>query len=241
LSIPIETVPKTGSTSADVLARLAAGALVPEGYWLVANRQSAGKGRQGRRWLDAPGNFMGSTVVRIGSGDPQPATLSFVAALAVYEAVLARLAQPANLLLKWPNDVLLGGAKFCGILLEREGQHAVIGIGVNLAAAPEFDDRATSSLARHGPAPARDAFAAELARAFALELARWREGGLAPVLTRWLAAAHPVGSSLSVHDPGGERMTGTFAGLETDGALRLCLADGSLRVIHAGDVSLEGS
>jgi BirA family biotin operon repressor/biotin-[acetyl-CoA-carboxylase] ligase len=116
----------------------------------------------------------------------------------------------------------------------------VIGIGVNLAAAPVVDDRVTASLALHGPAPARDAFAAELAQSFANELARWREGGLSPVLARWLAAAHPVGSSLAVHDPAGGRVAGTFAGLEADGALRLRLADGAVRVIHAGDVSLEG-
>src|SRR5690606_37798044 len=114
----IETVARTGSTSADLLARLAAGEALVEGQWLVADRQDAGRGRQGRRWLDAPGNFMGSTIVRLASGDPPAQTLSFAAAIAVYEAVLPRIAQPGSLLLKWPNDVLLLGAKFCGLLLE---------------------------------------------------------------------------------------------------------------------------
>jgi BirA family biotin operon repressor/biotin-[acetyl-CoA-carboxylase] ligase len=213
---------------------------VPEGYWLIADRQTAGRGRQGRRWFDGPGNFMGSTVVNLTPHDPPAATLSFVAALAVYEAVVTRLASPAALSLKWPNDVLLGGTKFCGLLLEREGEHAVVGIGVNLAKAPPVEDRATDSLAGHGPTPARDAFAQALARIFDLELSRWREFGLGPILGRWLAAAHAVGTPLSVHDGSGERIDGAFAGLAPDGALRLRLADGDVRVIHAGDVELTG-
>lgn len=184
---------------------------------------------------------MGSTVVHLSQQEPLPATLSFVAALAVYEAVLPRLAQPLDLQLKWPNDVLLRGDKFCGILLEREGEHAVVGIGVNLAAAPQVPDRMVRSLADEGPAPLQAAFATELAYRFDEELARWRQFGLGPTLARWLAAAHPVGSPLTVHDPAGERIAGAFDGLEPDGALRLRLADGSARVIHAGDVTLEGS
>jgi BirA family biotin operon repressor/biotin-[acetyl-CoA-carboxylase] ligase len=238
LPIHIETIPETGSTNADLLERLRNGEHFSEGYWLVADRQLEGRGRHGRRWEDALGNFMGSTVVNLTPHDPPPATLSFVAALAVYETVVTRLASPSALSLKWPNDVLLNGAKFCGLLLEREREHAVVGIGVNLAAAPLVEDRETDSLARHGPTPARDAFAQALARIFDLELSRWREFGLGPILGRWLAAAHPVGTPLSVHDGSGERTDGAFAGLAADGALRLRLADGSVRAIHAGDVSV---
>lgn len=236
----IERVAQTGSTNADLLARFAAGEQFAEGHWLVADRQTAGRGRQGRSWIDAPGNFMGSTVVHLSPQDPSPASLSFAVALAVYEAVLPRLADPRSLTLKWPNDVLLSGAKFCGILIEREGSNAVIGIGVNLAAAPTFADRDTRSLAHAGPVPDRDAFAAALVRQFDIELGRWRQFGLEPLFARWLAAAHPVGAALSVHDGNGARISGTFDGLAPDGALRLRLADGTARVIHAGDVTLEG-
>jgi BirA family transcriptional regulator, biotin operon repressor / biotin---[acetyl-CoA-carboxylase] ligase len=111
----IESVAETGSTSADLLARLAAGEPVQEGCWLIADRQNAGRGRQGRGWLDGPGNFMGSTAVRLLPQDPAPSSLSFVAALAVYEAVLAHVATPLALQLKWPNDLLLDGAKLAGI------------------------------------------------------------------------------------------------------------------------------
>jgi len=235
----IEYVAETGSTNADLAERLTSGGDVAEGHWLVADRQIAGKGRQGRAWLDAPGNFAGSTVVRLAPQDPPAATLSFVAALAVYETVVARLAQPQRLQLKWPNDLLLDGGKVCGILLEREGEYAIVGIGVNLAAAPpQATGRKVQSLSLHGPAPERDAFAQALATSFAAELARWRRYGTGPLFTRWLAAAHPPGSTLRVHDDRSAPLHGTFAGLQEDGALRLRLEDGSTRVIHAGDVQL---
>jgi len=235
----IRFVERTGSTNADLLAKLASGENVGEGSWLVADRQSAGRGRRGRSWLDAPGNFMGSTVVSLGPRDPAPASLSFVAALAVYETIVAHSAEPHRLQLKWPNDVLLDGAKFCGILLEREGQCAVVGIGVNLAHAPDAAGRVTRSLARHGPAPDRNGFAQALGGNFASELERWRTYGTAPIFQRWLAAAHPLGALLSVHEPDGTIIAGRFAGLAEDGALRLRLDNGVVRTVHAGDVELE--
>jgi BirA family transcriptional regulator, biotin operon repressor / biotin---[acetyl-CoA-carboxylase] ligase len=241
VAIRIDTVPETGSTSADLLGRLTLGEHLPEGYWLVADRQRAGRGRQGRSWLDAPGNFMGSTVVHLAPHDPPPASLTFVAALAAYEAVLGHVPTPQSLQLKWPNDLLLDRAKLAGILLERAGDAAVIGIGVNLGWAPALADRATGHLKRLGPAPDRDAFARDLAASFDRELDRWRQFGLEPLLSRWLAAAHPLGSPLSVHGADGVAVSGAFDGLEADGALRLRLADGAVRVIHAGDVSLEGA
>jgi BirA family biotin operon repressor/biotin-[acetyl-CoA-carboxylase] ligase len=234
----ITVIPETGSTNADLLARLAARERVNEGDWLVANRQSAGRGRQGRSWLGGAGNFMGSTVVHLSAQDPPASSLSFVASLAVYETAVGRLGNPRQLELKWPNDVLLGGGKFCGLLLEREGEGVVVGIGANLASAPDLEDRPTRSLADYGPPVDRDSFAADLAGQFSLELGRWRQYGLEPILNRWLAAAHPPGTPLTVHEPNGAGISGKFAGLERDGALRLRLADGALRVIHAGDVTL---
>lgn len=234
----IDFVPETGSTNADLVARIADGEHVPEGYWLVAGRQTSGRGRQGRRWLDAPGNFMGSTVVHLSDQDPPPATLSFVSALAVYEAVLPYLPGSRELLLKWPNDVLLGGAKFCGLLLEREGTSAVIGIGINLAIAPDVADRRTRAVSEFAPSPGVETFAYRLAEQFDVELARWRQFGLEPILNRWRVAAHPLGTPLTVHEPSGTLVSGTFDGLEADGALRLRLEDGNARVIHAGDVTL---
>ena len=224
----------------DLIGRIARGEVIPEGYWLVADRQSEGRGRQGRHWLDAPGNFMGSTVVNLQPQDPLPASLSFVAAMAAYEVVVSHLAAPQTLMIKWPNDLMLRGSKLSGILLERVGNAAVIGIGVNLAAAPQLADRAAGHLSKSGPAPDRDAFARELAASFDREIGRWREFGLDPLFARLLAASYPLGSTLSVHGADGSKITGAFCGLEPDGALRLRLADGSIHAIHAGDITEEG-
>lgn len=234
----IRKVAETGSTNADLIARLGAGERVPEGEWLVADRQTAGRGRQGRTWFDWHGNFMGSTVVQPGTGDPAPHTLALVAGLAVYEAVQPLCPNPAALMLKWPNDVLLGEAKLCGILLERAGDSVVIGIGVNLAAAPDLPDRKTIALSALGPAPDRDAFASVLAVSLDRELERWRTYGLAPLIRRWLTVGTPEGTPLSVHEPDGNVVQGRFAGLDDAGTLRLRLEDGAVRAIHAGDVML---
>jgi len=239
LTIRIDFVPETGSTNADLLARIAGGEPVREGYWLVADRQHEGRGRHGRAWLDAPGNFMGSTAVRLLPSDPLPASLSFVAAMAAYEVVVEHLAAPQSLLIKWPNDLMLGGAKLSGILLERVGDAAVVGIGVNLAAAPDLIDRPARHLAEAAPAPDRDAFARDLAASFDRELDRWRQFGVDPLFARLLAASYPLGSMLTVHGPDGAQATGEFCGLEPDGALRLRLADGTVRTIHAGDITEE--
>lgn len=210
---------------------------MPEGSWLIADRQTAGKGRQGRQWFDGAGNFMGSTLVRLNPRDVQPATLALVAGLAVYGAVLPLLPDPTGLRLKWPNDLLLGGAKLAGILLEREGDAVIVGMGVNLAAAPDLPDRETIALAALGPAPDRDLFAQSLAACFDRELERWRTYGVEPLTRRWQSVAHPVGTPLVVTPPGEAPVEGLFSGLDPDGALRLRLADGNTRVIHAGDVS----
>ncbi len=229
----IEFVPQTGSTSADLAARLARREAVPEGHWLVADRQTAGRGRLGREWQDGAGNFMGSTVVHLRAGDPAAATLALVAGLSLHQVVGAETDSAVRL--KWPNDLLCGDAKLAGILLERVGDAVVVGIGANLANAPSLADRATVALADLGGPIERDEFAASLAEHFAADLERWRGFGLGPVISRWLAAGHPIGTRLTVVDAGIE---GTFAGLAEDGGLQLRLADGSLRVIHAGETRI---
>jgi BirA family biotin operon repressor/biotin-[acetyl-CoA-carboxylase] ligase len=198
---------------------------------LRAERQTGGKGRQGRAWVSPPGNLYISTLVRVRPADPPAPTLALVAAVALHE-VLAALASGVRI--KWPNDIMAGGAKLAGILLERSGDAVVIGFGANLSHAPPGLDRpATSIAALSGTAPAAAAVAETLAGRFADWLSRWRAEGLEPIRHAWLAAAHPAGTRLST--PDGE---GTFEGLEPTGALRLKLSDGSIRLVHAGDVFL---
>ena len=184
--------------------------------------------------MSVAGNFYGSTLVQLRSGDPAAQTLSLAAGLALAEAIdVADPGQP--LLLKWPNDLLLAGRKLAGILLERNGDRVAVGFGVNLAAAPVLPDRQGASL---GGKVLPEAFAPLLAGSFARLLDLWRQSPPAMLAQAWLARAHSVGTALTVHSTPDETISGTFDGIEPDGALRLKRADGSLDVIRAGDVEL---
>jgi BirA family biotin operon repressor/biotin-[acetyl-CoA-carboxylase] ligase len=138
-------------------------------------------------------------------------------------------------MLKWPNDLMLGGAKLAGILLERSGERVVAGFGVNLASAPQIEGRATADL---GGAIAPKAFAPLLAASFARLLDAWRLAEPEAFARAWLARAYPVGTPLSVHGGTNEIISGKFAGIEPDGALRLDVGS-EIQVIRAGDVHLN--
>lgn len=247
--IVIRTLAETGSTNADLIHLARTGA--EEGLWLRAERQTAGRGRLGRDWVSPVGNLHASTLVRLRATDPAAPTLALVAAVALEETVALFLRDggtPASssssgrdgtgLRLKWPNDLLLDGAKLSGILLERAEDAVVIGIGVNLAHHPDLPDRPTTSLAAHGATVDPAMFLETLAESVARWLARWRTEGLAPVRQRWIDRAHPIGTALTVRLPDGGATDGLFDGLDADGALILRLASGERRVIHAADVFL---
>ena len=206
--------------------------------------QSAGRGRLGRVWQSPPGNLYASTLVRLRPTDPPAASLAFVAAVALEEVVRAYASGGLKgdadpILLKWPNDLLIGGAKLSGILLEGAGEAVIIGVGLNLAHHPEGLERPVTSLAAQGlEAPDPALVLEDLAAAFQRWLERWRNEGLAPIRAAWLARAHARGTALTANLPDGESIDGLFDGLDPDGALILRLADGGRRVIHAGDVFL---
>jgi BirA family biotin operon repressor/biotin-[acetyl-CoA-carboxylase] ligase len=236
LTSALSTVSETGSTNDDLasLAREGAG----EGIWLRAERQTGGRGRQGREWHSPPGNLYASTLVRLRPGDPPAPTLALVAAVALHEAVSA-FAGGTAIEIKWPNDLMVAGAKLSGILLERLDDAVIVGFGVNLAEHPDQTERPSTSLAALGGAPDPTVFLEALAAGFGRWLRLWREEGLGTIRERWLAGAHPPGTALSTHTASGAWVDGVFDGLDEGGALRLRLADGSSRVIHAGDVFLK--
>ena len=208
-----------------------------EGDWLIALRQDGGKGRHGRVWQSIDGNFQGSTLVQLRATDAPAPALTLVAGLALIEA--AAIAAPAApLSLKWPNDVMLGDAKLAGILLERSGDRVVAGFGVNLAAAPQIDGRKTAALKPYQDI-APQAFVPLLAGKFAQLLGAWRSSDPAQFAQAWLARAHPLGTELEVHSSPGERVAGTFDGIEPDGAMRLKRSDGMIDIIRAGDIHLR--
>ncbi len=215
-----------------MLARAIAGTAI-EGDWLVAARQTAGRGRQGREWQSPLGNLYASCLVTIGPNDPLVPTLALVAGVALCDAVATPLAR-----LKWPNDLLIEGAKLAGILLERTGEHVVVGIGINLAYHPALTDRTTTSLAHRGDFRTPAELLDPLAHHFAHWLRIWRDQRLAAICAAWAERAHPVGTPLSAMRPDGDRIDGIFEGLTEDGALAMRLASGERHVIHAGDVFL---
>ena len=210
---------EVGSTNDWLLARADA---LPDGHWVRADRQTAGRGRRGRTWHDGAGNLMASVLVK-AQGPVQQ--LSFVAAVALKEAVA-----PLAVRLKWPNDLLLDDRKVSGILLERTGDALVIGFGVNMASAPANLDRPAAAIG----GDVATMFEA-LRQHFAIWRKTWAHQGFAPVREAWLASACGVGQGIEVR-LGSETLHGRFAGIDAQGALLLDLPSGAQRTIHAGEV-----
>lgn len=230
MTASITHLAEVGSTNDWLLQRAAT---LDDDHWVIADRQTAGRGRRGRAWNDGAGNLMASVLVKAAGPVQQ---LSFVAALALHDALAALAGQGQRFALKWPNDVLLDGVKCSGILLERQGDALVIGIGVNLAGHPQGTERPATSLAAAGlPVPTPLALLDDLAAAFAHWRAVWQGQGFAPVRAAWLARAAGLGGRI-VARLGHEAPEGQFTGLADDGALLMRLDDGTSRAIHAGEV-----
>ena len=218
------------------LARGGAG----EGTLVWALEQTAGRGRRGRLWASPPGNLYSSLILRPACAVDRAAQLGFVAALAVGGA-LAEMLPPREISYKWPNDVLLGGRKIAGILLESEmgggpqPAFVVVGVGINLASAPagtEFP--ATALAAESGLRVAPEIMLEAYARLFANWLRRWQEEGFAPVRAAWRAQAIALGELIRVRLDGAT-LCGRFADIDPQGALLLD-QDGERRRISAGEV-----
>lgn len=239
---PVLLLDQTDSTNAEARRRAEAGETGP--LWIAARRQTAGRGRRGRNWESEGGNLF-STLLQLTRKSPaEAAQVTFVAALAVAD-LLDRYAPPSLVTIKWPNDVMLAGEKAAGVLVE-SGAHAsgglwlAIGVGVNLAHAPSGTERPATALAQHLAAgvaapPTVDVAARELADVFAIWMDRWETLGFQPVLDAWRART-PGLDGPAVARLGHETVEGRAEGVEPDGALRLRLADGGLRLISAGDV-----
>jgi BirA family transcriptional regulator, biotin operon repressor / biotin---[acetyl-CoA-carboxylase] ligase len=206
--------------------------------WILANEQTSGRGRLGREWISEPGNLYATFLFPI-SGNPEVASqVSFVAALAIHDLVTVLLPH-VKPLIKWPNDVLIDGAKFCGVLAEVVASNPTtiaLGCGINLVHAPPDMPYPVTALARYGDIPEAESILRMLAARLSGQLAVWNEGeGFAEIRRRWTdRAAGLNGKAVAV--VGEQKVRGTFRGLATDGALLLELPDGTQRHIHAGDV-----
>jgi BirA family biotin operon repressor/biotin-[acetyl-CoA-carboxylase] ligase len=227
------------STNAEALTRARGGERGP--LWITAARQTAGRGRRGNVWSSEPGNLYATLLVT----DPAPAAhlpeLCFAVALAVRDAVCAVAPQLApQLKLKWPNDLLLDGAKLAGILIEAEsvsGSTAVAaGIGVNCAHHPDNLAYPATSLVACGAAETAADLLSALSRTMVTRLAQWDRGAnFAAIRAEWLAHAANLGGDIHVRLPGRE-LTGTFETLDVVGRLMLRLPAGNLEAITAGEI-----
>lgn len=226
------------STNEEAKRRAEAGEAGP--LWILARKQTAGRGRRGRSWEGKPGNLMATLLLRPDASPAKAAELSFVAGLAVADTF--EMLGATSITLKWPNDVLIGEAKAAGILLESSGategrlDWLAIGFGLNLAWAPEGTPYPATSLATATavPPPEPEAVLGVLAAAFARRYETWEREGFAAVRAAWLARARGRGGRL-VARLGREEIEGVFLDLDETGALILETAAGR-RAISAGEV-----
>jgi len=227
----------------DEAARIAPGLSGPE--WILARRQTKGRGRRGREWADPVGNFA-ATLVLFPKDDPASIALrSFVTSLALFDACVAVTGRAEGFALKWPNDVLLNGGKLAGILLESSGRggavrHLSIGIGVNLVQAPSVTEveatalRPVSLLSETGAQVEPEAFLTHLAAAYARFEQQFVSFGFAPIRTAWLKRAARLGQVITART-GNTRTTGTFETVDATGNLVLMTPKGRVS-IPAADV-----
>jgi BirA family biotin operon repressor/biotin-[acetyl-CoA-carboxylase] ligase len=242
---PLEIHDEIDSTNLEARRRAERGDAGPA--WIMARAQTAGRGRRGRSWASAPGNLF---VTYLGATTAAPAAIAqrgFAVGLAIAEMFDLALGEPiGRVRLKWPNDVMIDGAKASGILLDSgpldAGRRwAAIGFGVNLAAHPEGLDQPTASLAEAlGAAPPspEDAFALIRPRLEAWDRRLDREG-FAPLRAAWLARAHGLGARVTAQI-GAETIAGLATGLSESGELMIETERG-VRYISAGDIHFPNS
>jgi BirA family transcriptional regulator, biotin operon repressor / biotin---[acetyl-CoA-carboxylase] ligase len=226
-----------GSTNAEALHLARQGERGP--LWVTADRQPGGRGRRGRVWISPPGNLYASlllTGTAVAEHWPQ---LSFVSALAIHDAVAEVAADLKPLLaIKWPNDLLLAGAKFAGVLIEGESDINAVaaGIGVNCARHPANTDFPSTDLAAAGAPVSPAALFGALSVKMLGRIAQWNAGaGFSTIRADWLARAAGMGEGVRVRLTDRE-LVGRFEALDEAGCMVLRLADGNTTTIFAGDV-----
>ncbi len=199
--------------------------------WIWSDEQTGGRGRLGRTWISEPGNLYVTFLFQTAAPGSAVAQISFVAALAVRE-LASHLLPDHDFLLKWPNDVLMAGAKFCGLLAEVVGSGPTciaLGCGINLAHAPAGTPYPVAAL---GGQFAPGEVLPQLASSLSKWIEIWEEGrGFPAIRKAWLEKAAGLGKEVSV-----DGLIGLFEGIGTDGALLVALSDGTRKQIHAGDV-----
>jgi BirA family transcriptional regulator, biotin operon repressor / biotin---[acetyl-CoA-carboxylase] ligase len=238
--IPVVAFETVGSTNAEAIERARSGER--GSLWIVAQRQIAGRGRRGRNWVSEPGNLYASLLLSDPAAGNAVSGICFVAALALHDALIesAHGLAPAQLKLKWPNDVLLDGRKLAGILVEGvsldQGAAAVVGFGVNCGHHPASTEFPATDLQTAGYVIEPASLLSALGRTMNARLAKWRRGeNFAAIRAAWLSRAAGIGRAIEVR-LADKKVAGTFEAIDPSGALVLLLRDGTRETIAAGDV-----
>ncbi|EJZ23245.1 biotin--[acetyl-CoA-carboxylase] ligase [Rhizobium sp. Pop5] len=235
-----EALSETSSTNSECLARARAGD--SGNLWVTAERQTGGRGRRGRLWVSEPGNLYASLLLI----DPAPmerlGSLPLAVAVAVHQAISRVLPPGAEPLeVKWPNDILIGRKKTCGILVEGEGMPdgryaLIVGIGVNVSVMPDNPLYPATCLRQQGGTASPEELFAHLFAAMADVLDIWDQGrGVSEITARWRAIACGIGEKITVNLPD-RSISGQFAGIDDNGLLMLDTGAGRMMSIAAGDV-----
>ena len=230
-----------GSTNAEALALARQGERGP--LWITAARQTAGRGRRGRPWVSEPGNLLREPPAHRSARPPSigPSSRSSRRWRCTTPWSSSRRTLKPRLAIKWPNDLLLAGEKFAGILIEGEGGHdgaVAVGIGVNCASHPADTDQPATDLAAGGAQVSPQELFGALSAKMLGRLAQWNAGeGFATIRADWLARAAGVGEDIRVRLADRE-VSGRFEALDEAGSLVLRRADGKRETIAAGDVVL---
>jgi BirA family biotin operon repressor/biotin-[acetyl-CoA-carboxylase] ligase len=230
---PVTRFERIDSTNAEARRLAEQGERGP--LWLWADAQTGGRGRMGRTWVSEPGNLYATFLFSIAAGPEVAAQVSFVAALAVHDTVAA-LRSNLQPRIKWPNDVLINGAKFCGVLPEVVGSsptRIAIGCGVNIAHAPQGTPYPVTAL---GGDLQVESVLQQLDASLSKRLEIWDEGrGFPAIRQAWSERALGLGGEVAA-TIGTKETRGIFSGLAADGALILTSLDGSVSHIHSGEV-----
>jgi BirA family transcriptional regulator, biotin operon repressor / biotin---[acetyl-CoA-carboxylase] ligase len=227
---------KIGSTNDEARRMAAEGA--PHGTVVHADEQTDGRGRLAHTWFSPPGNLYISILLRTGQPAARTTELSFLAALAVADTVEALLPRQTRAMLKWPNDVLVNGAKIAGILLEQLEDATIMGIGLNVLEAPSNAAYKTTTIVANGGIASVDSARDILLQRLGGHLAAWQTDGFEPIREQWLNRSYPIGAAIRASSAG-KPVAGHFAGLDLDGALLLDTPAGRQRIV-AGDVVPTG-
>lgn len=230
-----------GSTNAVCLEHARSGDT--GGLWVTAQRQLAGRGSRGREWVSENGNLYASLLLREPGALPVLHTLTFVASLAIRDAIYASSgAEMTKVGLKWPNDVLLNGKKTSGILLESHDiggiRYVIIGMGINVAHHPEVTLHLSTDLRAEGINSDPGLLFQHLNHAMEKRLLQWSRGdGFSTIRADWLSAASGMGQTIEIRLPGEQQpRTGIFGGIDENGLLLLEGAGGRQERVSVADI-----